>query len=153
MKGYTAIILKRNAAMCEKKISRTYDLLSRTYDLLSRTYDLISRTYDLLCHTYDLLSRTYDLISCTYDLLSRTYDLLSRTYDLICRTYDLLSRTYDLSSIYTASIMAHRVVNYVKSEADNQSVFLLMVKTTKYLEYILHIFLNIFKALESPDHI
>ncbi len=69
------------------------------------------------------ISRTYDLLSRTYDLLSRVYDLLSRTYDLLCRTYDLLSRTYDLSSIYTASIMAHRGVIYVKSEAENPSVF------------------------------
>ncbi len=37
----------------------------------------------------------------------------------------------DLSSIYFASIMAHRVVNYVKSEADNPSVILLMVTTAK----------------------
>ncbi len=46
-------IRKRNAATCEKKLSRTYDLLSRTYDLLSRTYDLLSRTYDIIFyHTW-----------------------------------------------------------------------------------------------------
>ncbi len=36
--------------------------------------------------------------------------------------------------------MAHRVVNYVKSEADNPFVFLLMVKTAKYLEAFTYIF-------------
>ncbi len=68
------IVRKRNAATCEKKLSRTYDLLCHTYDLLCHKYDLLSRTYDLLSRTYDLLSRTYDLLSRTYDLLSRTYD-------------------------------------------------------------------------------
>ncbi len=101
------LLRKRNAATCEKKISRTYDLLSRTYDLLSRTYDLI------------------------------------------CRTYDLLSRTYDISSIYTASIMAHRVVNYVKSEADNPSVFLLRVKQRNILK-LLHIFFKHFQTFGIP---
>ncbi len=103
---------KRIAVRCEKNLSRTYDLLCRTYDLLSCTYDLLSRTYDLLCRTYDLLSHMYEIIS----------------------------RTYDWSSIYTASILAHRVVNYVKGEADNPSVFLLMVKTAKYLEAFIYIF-------------
>ncbi len=57
-----------------------------------------------------------------------------------------ISRTYDLSSSYIASIIAHREVNYVKREADNPSVFLLMVKIVKYLEaftYILKIFSNL----------
>ncbi len=58
---------------------------------------------------------------------------------LISYVRDNKSYTYDLSSIYTASIMAHRVVNYVKSEADNTSVFLLMVKTAKYLEAFTYI--------------
>ncbi len=35
-------------------------------------------------------------------------------------------------------IMVHRVVNYAKSEADNPSAFLLMVKT-KYLEAFTYI--------------
>ena len=41
---------------------------------------------------------------------------------------------------YTAYIMAHRVVNYFKSEADNTSVFLLMDKKAKYLEAFTYIF-------------
>ncbi len=74
-----SILRKRNAATCEKKLSRTYDLL---------------------CHMYDLLCRTYDLVCLTYDLLSCTYDLLCHAYDLLCLTYDLLCCTYDIISIF-----------------------------------------------------
>ncbi len=38
---FNLLLRKRNAATCEKKLSRTYDLLSRTYDLLCRTYEII----------------------------------------------------------------------------------------------------------------
>ncbi len=139
-----------------------YYLLCRSDDLLSRTCDLLSRTYDILSRTYDLLSRTYDLLCCTYDLLSRTYDLLSRTYDdLLSRTYDILSRTYDLllsrkevvSSVYIMLLLwciEWWIMSIVRRTI--HLYFCSWLKLRNILK-LLHIFLNIFNALESPDHI
>ncbi len=89
---------KHNAATCEKK--------------LSRTYDLFMRTYDLLCHTYDLLCRrtTHYVVRTSYYLVRTTYYLVRTTYYLVRTTY----YQFFVTVLPLANVCRPRWRNFVK---------------------------------------